>query len=171
MLQLKRKKEPPERMLKHTYQNELRAIGRYCDDRGLRGIGIYEVDNGLILRGFANPNDPHSLEAIEVPKDDIQSLMLRNFTAKSYGGVATRSPLCPTGYEDFLRALGYELELNKVRAVALQELVDRFAVTYMQLQSTSDDGYIWETRSVMLPPDDIQKLLDEAFGRRGLSAE
>src|SRR5579862_6570798 len=72
MLQVRRKKGPPDHVLKRTYQNELRAMGRYCDDKGLRAIGLYEVEDGFLLRAFADPNDPHSIEAIEVPKDDVQ---------------------------------------------------------------------------------------------------
>jgi len=132
-------------------------------------MGIYEVNDGFILRALADPNDPHSVEAIEVPKDDIQSLILRNFTSKARRTSNIRSPLCPTGYEDFLRALGYELEINQARGVVIQELVDRFAITYLQLSPTSEEGYVWEPRAVLLAADDIQKLLDEAFNRRGLS--
>ena len=169
VLQMRRKKEPPDGLLKRTYQNELRALGRYCDDKGLRSIGIYEVDEGFILRAFADPNDPYSVEAIEVPKDDIESLIIRNFAAKARTTPQNRSPLCPTGYEDFLRALGYELEIDQSRGIVLQELVDRIAVAYHQLVPTSDEGYVWEPRSALLSAEDIQKLLDQAFGRRGVN--
>lgn len=169
MLQLKRKKEPPAHLLKSTYQNELRAIGRYCDDRQLRGIGIYEVGEGFILRGFSDPNDPSTVNAIEVPKDDIQGLIIKNFTAKGRVDVIARSVLCPTGYEDFMRALGYELEINQARAVTIQEMVDRMSITYQQLRTTSEEGYVWEPRSVLLTAGDVQELLDEAFNRRGLN--
>ena len=121
-----------------------------------------------MLRGLYDPNDPHSVEAIEVPKDDIQSLILRNFTSKSRAMPPGRSPLCPTGYEDFLRAIGYELETDQARDIVIQELVDRVAVTYHQLLATSTEGYVWEPRSALLSAADIQKLLDDAFSRRGL---
>jgi hypothetical protein len=169
MLQLRRKKEPPNHLLKHTYQNELRAIGRFCDDNRLRCIGIYEVDDGFVLRALTDANDPHSVEAIEVPKDDIQSLIMKNFTSKGRTAPLTRSPLCPTGYEDFLRALGYELEINQGRGVTIQEMVDRIGINYHQLQATSEEGYVWEPRSAILTAADIQNLLDEAFNRRGLN--
>lgn len=170
MLQVRRKKETPDHVLKRTYQNELRALGRYCDDKGLRAIGIYEVDDGFLLRAFADPNDPHSIEAIEVPKDDIQNLMVQNFSARSRSTPLTRSPLCPTGYEDFLRALGYELEINQARVVAIHECVDRFAVSYHHLQP-SEQGYVWDLRSVMLQAEDVGQLLDQAFGRRGMGGD
>ena len=168
VLQVRRKKETPDHVLKATYQNELRAMGRFCDDNELRSIGIYEVADGFVLRGFADPNDPHSVQALEVPKDDIQSLIMKNFTAKGRTTPHSRSPLCPTGYEDFLRALGFELEKNQARGMMIQELADRMAVSWHQLIS-SEEGYIWEPRSALLSAEDVEKLLDEAFNRRGLN--
>lgn len=166
MLQLRKKKASPAHLLDRTYQNELRAIGRHCDDAGFRGIGIYEVKSGFVLRGFSDATDAESLQAVEVPNDDIENLIIKNFTAPGRNGVITRSPLCPTGYEDFLRALGYELEANQAKAVAIQELTDRFAVSYLQLQSTAED-YVWVAKSVLLTADDVLELVDEAFRRRG----
>jgi hypothetical protein len=167
MLQFLRKSEPPPNQLKRTYQNELRALGRHCDDHQYRSIGIYEVSEGFILRAFTDISNPDSVEAIEVPDTDIQTLILKNFTARRGAQLKSHSPLCPTGYEDFLRALGYELEVNQAKAVAIQEMVDVMAVTYLQQQSTSSDSYVWEPRSVNLTASDIQELVDEAFRRRG----
>jgi hypothetical protein len=170
MLQLRRKTQPPPDQLKRTYQNELRAIGRHCDDNGLRHVSILEVGEGFILRGFADPNDPGSVEAIEIPDSDIQGLILKNFTARGRSGVATRSKLCPTGYEDFFRALGYELEVNQAKAVSVQEMIDAISVAYLSLLPTSEEGYVWEPKSVVLSATAIQELLDEAFRRRGVTA-
>lgn len=167
MLDLLRKKSPPADLLKRTYQNDLRAIGRHADDNHYRGLGVYEVTNGFIVRAFRSSKDPTSVEAIEVPDGDLQGLILKNFTARGSSVEDGHSPLCPTGYEDFLRALGYEVEQNKGRAIAIQELVDGFAVTYQCLQPTSEEGYVWDLQSLMLYPPEIQTMLDDAFRRRG----
>jgi hypothetical protein len=167
MLQLRRTKEPPPGLLKRTYQNELRAIGRHCDDNSFRTICICEVTDGFILRAFHDIADPASVDAIEIPDSDLQNLILKNFTAQSAPSSKSRSPLCPTGYEDFFRALGYELEENQAKAVTVQEMDDAFAITYHQLQPTSEEGYIWEPKSLLLKGGHVQELLDEAFRRRG----
>lgn len=167
MLQLRRRKEPPAGLLKRTYQNELRAIGRHCDDVGFRGIGVYEVADGFILRAFPDIAEPASIDAIEIPDADLQSLILKNFTAQRTRSGKSHSDLCPTGYEDFLRALGYELEESQAKAITLQEMDTAFAVTYLQLKATSGEGYIWEPKSLLLKSSHVQELLDEAFRRRG----
>lgn len=163
---LKRKNSPPPDLLKRTYQNDLRALGRFADDNGFRHLGIYEVNDGFILRAFA-ADDPTVVEAIEIPQTDLHGLIMKNFTARGRHGDGPRSALCPTGYEDFFRALGYELEVNQARCITVQELVDCFAMSYLQLQLTSDGGYIWEPRSLVLDQAHIRQLLDEAFRRRG----
>lgn len=165
MLDLLKKKQTPPDLLKRTYQNDLRAIGRHADDNRFRGIGVYEVAGGFILRAFSG-SDSTSAEAIEIPDGDLEGLILKNFTARGGSADGTRSPLCPTGYEDFLRALGYELEVNQARAVVVQEMVDVFAVAYQQLVATSEEGYVWEPRSLILEKPQIQEILDEAFRRR-----
>jgi hypothetical protein len=170
MLQLRRRKDPSEAVLKRTYQNELRAIGRHCDDNGFRFIGVYEVSDGFILRAFGELGNPASIEAIEIPDADLQSLILKNFTAQGPRSPKSQSPLCPTGYEDFLRSLGSELEDSQAKAIALQEMDDAFVVSYHQLEAASEEGYIYEPKTLLLKADHIRELLDEAFRRRGSGA-
>lgn len=167
MLQLRRKKEPPAGLLKRTYQNELRALGRHCDDHGLRAIGVHEVAEGFILRAFGDVTDPTTVTALEVPDGDLQSLILKNFTAQGPRSGKPGSKLCPTGYEDFFRALGYELEECQAKAVAVQELDGGFSVAFHQPAEKPDGSYIWEPKSFVLSTDHVQELLDEAFRRRG----
>lgn len=167
MLQLRRKKEPPAGLLKRTYQNELRAMGRHCDDQGLKSIGIHEVTDGFILRAFPDANNPTSVVALEIPDGDLQSLILKNFTAQGTRASAAGSRLCPTGYEDFLRALGFELEECQAKAIAMQELSEGFSVAFYQPAETADGGFVWEPKSFILTAEHVQDLLDEAFKRRG----
>lgn len=161
----RRPPEPPEHLFQPSYQNMLRAIGRHLDTQGYRSITILEVEGGFVLR-VLNQEDPTSPQAIELPHGDVQGLVLRNFTAR--GGkddTVARPPLCPTGYEDFLRALGYELDRNSARSISVQELADGFAVAYVQLQQ-GRDSYLWESRSVVMQSAQIYALLNEAFKRR-----
>ncbi len=163
---LGRKREATSEQLKRTYQNDLRAIGRYADDSGHRNVGVYEVNAGFIVR--ATPRtDSTVIEALEIPDSDLTGLILKNFTARrGRGQDASPPPLCPTGYEDFLRALGYELDKISARNVTVQEMVDCFAVSYQELAPTAE-GYAHNPRSLILDMSAIQEILDEAFRRRG----
>lgn len=147
-----------------SYQNDLRAIGRHADDAQYRQLGVYEVNDGFVVRALVD-SDPHAIEAIEVPDTDLKGLILKNFTARGRKEGETSNPLCPTGYEDFLRALGHELEASQARSIAIQEMVSAFAVTYRQLDQTPD-GYVWESKEWLLDESQVQEMLDAGFSRR-----
>jgi hypothetical protein len=165
MLQPQGKTALPTHLLKRTYQNELRAIGRYCDDKGFRHIGVYEVSEGFVLRGFCDPNDPFAITAFEFPEEDFQGLIMKNFTSRNGSSVSSHPAICPTGYEDFFRALGYELEEDQAKGVVVQELPDLMVVTYLHLGSSSD-SYVWEPKSVLLNAAQVEEMLDKGFRRR-----
>lgn len=168
MLRQRQKPTPktlPEHLLHRTYQNTLRAVGRHVDTFGYQSISIFEVDEGFILRLFAS-NDPSRIEAIEIPYDDVDALILKNFAARTtHDNALIKSPLCLTGYEDFFRALGFEFDSKHVRAVSVHEIVGAFVVAYMELISHRED-YQWVRQSAILGPADVQALLNRAFDRR-----
>ncbi len=148
-----------------SYQNVLRAIGRYADDQGLCHIGLYEVENGFILRGF-DAKDFTAVQALEIPDSELEALVVKNFTSRSKarsGG--HHSTLCPTGYEDYLRAVGYELDQRSASKVSLTELTEEFGIAYMELNTTTQ-GYVWSPRSFVESASAVQDRLDQAFGRR-----
>ncbi|HZT95933.1 MAG TPA: hypothetical protein VFB34_03755 [Chloroflexota bacterium] len=147
-----------------SYQNDLRAIGRYADDNEMQHIGLYEVEQGFVLRGFGG-SDRSTLLAVEIPDSELESLVVKNFTAQSKEGYGGHSHLCPTGYEDYFRSLGWHLDQHGGKKIGLTEAEDGFLVTYMDLPATSQ-GYIWTYRSFIDSKADIQNRLDEAFGRR-----
>jgi hypothetical protein len=72
----------------------------------------------------------------------------------------------PTGYEDFLRALGYELDQRKAEAITVTEFDGVVAVGCVAL--VSRDGRVgFGPFQELLSQEDIRKLLDAAFRRRG----
>lgn len=167
MLDVLRKKPapPPEHLLHRSYQNALRAIGRFADAEDHRSVALFEVQHGFILRAFPSA-DPVRIVAIEIPDDDIQDLILKDYGDR---GRRDRDPksttLLPTGYEDFLRALGFFLDGKNARSVSLTEMADGFAVSFFELQTTND-GYFWHPQSFVMQHEHIKSLLDEASNRR-----
>ena len=84
--------------------------------------------------------------------------------------VDSHARLLPTGYEDFLRALGHELDQRKAEAITITEFEGMVAVGSAAI--IAHDGAIglapfqdfWR-------PDDIEQLLNRAFRRRGWSQQ
>jgi hypothetical protein len=72
--------------------------------------------------------------------------------------------LCRAGHEDFLRALGFELDDSEARAVSMDELADGLVVTYSYLDPTQ--GYSWRKRFVFLRASDIDEIMKAAQSRR-----
>ncbi len=152
-------------ILKWSYQTALRAVGRHADDSGLRAVSIMEVRGGFLLSAHSGP-EPTLVIGTEITAEDMDALIVKNFTAMTrQEELLYRSPLCPTGYEDWFRALGLRLDEEQVRAVALSELTDGFAVTF--LRSNKDGDQTWEFGGLRLGKEEIQNLLDTAYLRRG----
>jgi hypothetical protein len=152
----------PERR-KWQYQTALRAIGHHADDAGLRSVSLMEVGGGFVLRAHAGP-DPTQVSGVEITTEDMDGLILKNFTAAGRSDeLAYRSPLCPTGYEDWFRALGLHLDENGFRTVAVAELTDGFAISFLR----PAEGGGEEFGGLLLRKTEIQGLLDAAYRRRG----
>jgi hypothetical protein len=82
-----------------------------------------------------------------------------------FGGRGHREwGLCRAGHEDFLRALGFELDDSEARAVSLDELEDGLVLTYSYLDPTQ--GYSWRKRFIHLRASDIDEIMKAAHSRR-----
>jgi len=161
---LRKKPVTPERVLHRSYQNALRAIGRYSDCEQHRAVSLFEVQHGFILRAFSG-SDPAQVLAIEIPEDDIQDLIVKNYAERGSRGRATDAGVLSGRYEDFFRALGFYLDNHNARSLAVTEMVDAVAVSFFELRSTND-AYTWDTQSFVMERDDVNKLLADAAGRR-----
>ena len=162
---LRKKPATPEHVLHRSYQNALRAIGRYADAEKYRAATLFEVQNGFILRAFSAA-DPSQVLAIEIPDEDVQELVVKNYAERGRrDGGGGRPTLLPSGYEDFFRALGSYLDSRNARSVSVVEMVDAVAVSFLDLRSTND-AYLWQPQSFVIGADQIQKLLKEASDRR-----
>lgn len=154
----------PPALLQLTYQNRLRVIGRQLDLQGYHSINLVEVVGGILVRAL--PPGSRMPEALEFPDDHFPHLLQSAIAARG-AGERTRNAgaLLPTGYEDFLRALGYRFDQRLAEAITVTELGTIVAVGGIERA----DGY---EKSVVVPfqelmrDDDIVYLLDEAYRRR-----
>jgi hypothetical protein len=148
-----------------SYQRLLRAIGAYLDHEPIGRFRLIEMPDGFTViteRGTAKPQlqDLHFERATLAEQAD-QLVRGRNV----FGGRHRYEwPLCRAGHEDFLRALGFELDDSEARAVSLDELEDGVVVTYSYLDPTQ--GYSWRKRFVLLRAIDIEEIMKAAHSRR-----
>jgi hypothetical protein len=149
-----------------TYQDSLRAIGRYFDRNVYRHVLVSEVDDGYIARAFPGQQGNLKAEGIALPMSDVMALI--NSQEQGRGVPVSdvkMPPLCPTGYEDFFRSLGYDLDSVDAANVCLVELSGGILVSY-----TARGKSGLERSQMFYDPPRIDELLTKGYQRRGKSA-
>jgi hypothetical protein len=92
-------------------------------------------------------------------------LVLSSLEERYRGGTSIRGDLVPTGYEDFLRALGYLLDDISAESIVITELKDVVAVGGRGVNDARH-AVALEPFQMFLKYNDIEYMLDEAFMRR-----
>ena len=154
---------PPE-LLRPTYQNRLRVIGRQLDLGGHGAINLLEVPGGFLVRAF-RPGE-RTPDALEYPHGEFPDLIAQALAARGEGERRRRPRLLLlTGYEDFLRALGHHLDAQHAEAITVAELEGFLAVgglARVERYARTDIAPFQR----LLRAEEIGALLDEAFNRR-----
>lgn len=153
-------------MERQSYQGSLRALGRYLDSNIYRHIVVVETDDGgFIVRAFADGGNLKA-DGIELPMSDLISLI--DLHAQTRGLVlhaVKTPPLCPTGYEDFFRALGYELDAIRITGVRLIELSTGFLVGFAGMNAKGEI----QRSEILYDKSLITQALERGYQRRGIS--
>jgi hypothetical protein len=153
-----------EELLLPTYQNRLRVVGRHLDLNEYRSVSLMDVEGGILVR--ASSPKRHAPELLEFPDEAFLEIVRTAIQSRgSRKRVKTRSELIPTGYEDFFRALGYELDRRLAKSVTLHECQE--SIFLAGLEKGDPTSHVFSSFDVMLGPDEIQLILDSAFRRRG----
>lgn len=146
------------------YETALRVIGRHLDLHGCRQTALFETAAGFIARAVVS--DARAPVAFEFRAEELTSLLER---ARSSRGKGVRSQpgttLAPTGYEDLLRALGHHLDQRDAAGVIIVELCTAVVVSGVETGEVSDKLALVPFEE-QLHPNDIERLLDDAFHRR-----
>jgi Flp pilus assembly protein TadD len=132
------------------YRTSLRVLGRLLNGDKARMVTVCEIEQGFLLHYFARGEPQgvtsraiHSAEVMDLDDvlhkqrgkpapsgalKDLQSVFgLRPDEALRF---QKSHPLCPLGYEEFLRALGAGLDRRHARAILITELDERIHVEY-----------------------------------------
>lgn len=148
-----------------TYQLLLRAVGGYLDQERPCRFRLMEGIHDFALT-LERGGQRKELQLIHFDRSTLaeQAEQLaqrrRVFETKYRESWA----LCPTGHQDFLRALGYELDDSRAQCVALDELEDALLVTYSYVDPT--EGYGWHKYMAALSTAEMEEILKAAHDRK-----
>jgi hypothetical protein len=103
--------------------------------------------------------------------EDFPQLLRAGVAARGEGERPRGSnKLLPTGYEDFMRALGYRIDLHLADAVSITELQDFIAVGCIGKIEQSGNTAIGPIQWLLYAPE-IELMLNEAYRRRAPQPE
>ena len=154
-----------------TYQWMLRALGAFLDEEPSCRISMAEVPDGFLVRmqRALHKLEPKVLhfkrETLIEQLDHLMQQRKPSVAHAHHQGIWTHFP---NGHQDFMRALGYELDQAGAFGILMDELEDGMVVTYSYPDSESGS---WRKRIVLLGLTEIEELLNAAFERRKKSAE
>lgn len=147
-----------------SYEDRLRLIGRHLDINGYHNVVLFELADGFVVRATQhNDTAPQVLEFLTGQFPDLEQ------AAVAARGEGERrhppSPLLPTGYEDFLRSLGWDFDRVQAANVVVSELMSVFAVSGLERQERATRT-TYAAFERYLNPERVQALLDDAFSHR-----
>jgi hypothetical protein len=145
-------------------QDGLRAAGHFLDSNDRRLTSLLVVADGIVLTLM--PRDLRGVaEALLLTHDDLRELWVLSRRARAATPVPGRDlqthtpdPMFPTGYEDFLRALGDIAARQHWTALRLLRMGDDTLLRY---------GACSDRKEVVLAAHDVEAILNRAFRQRG----
>jgi hypothetical protein len=142
------------------YQEALRSIGAFLDNRHAFHANVIEVLDGFTVR--YQRSDLHS-ELISEHLGYVQLQAPADIKHRRRGlPFGGRKP--ERRYEDILRALGFELDEAQAYSLLIDEIDEGFLVTYQYLKPSQ--GVMVRKRMVFLDSNSVVQVLDDAHGRR-----
>ena len=155
---------------RQDYEEALRSIGTFLDQRGMREILMAETSDGFVVQGLAPRADPKAWteptvglekETLWFLEDDVARLMEEAY-AQRRRGRPSRSAVPDTFYENALRVLGRYIDQQKPRDIFLFEQDRSFVLRLLMGARTGDRHVLAEfTR------DEIEQMVAGAAGQRG----
>ena len=124
---------------RQDWEEVLRSMGAYLDDRGMRGIVFLESDAGFILQGTAVSGTPGSSwgesigqatrETISLQDEDVGEFMDQALARRGQEPDPT-----PKHYESQLRVLGRYLDEHKPRELFFFEMDGAYVIRMSTMQ-------------------------------------
>ena len=111
---------------RQDWEEVLRSVGAYLDDRGMRGVIFIETDSGFIIQGTAVQSSAGSgesmgqtsRETLTLHDDDVGKFMDEAVARRGKGA----DPATPNHYEQQLRVIGRHFDQQHPRDMFFFEL-------------------------------------------------
>lgn len=147
--------EPKPAVRRMSYQTLLRALGAWLDANNASNVNLIETSTGFIIR-YGDDRQPLTLNRYMLTYAELEHLE---------ASMKERRSLHPSGrYQDFLRALGYEIDAQSGAYMVFDEVEDNFFLTL--LCQSERGGLAWTKRARILNPADQSAILRRAYARR-----
>ena len=151
---------------RQDWEEVLRSVGAYLDDRGMRGMIFIETDNGFIIQGTSVTGNTSgsgemmgttARETLTLHDDDVSKFMDEAIARRGSGPDPT-----PRHYESHLRVIGRYLDEQHPRDIFFFELDG----AYIARLTTAGQGGL-KQELVEFTRDDIAEMIAKApAGRR-----
>jgi hypothetical protein len=156
---------------KVSYQPTLRAVGKYLDERSSCRLNVLELPDGYLVRYQGSDEAPDQI-AVNFSWAQLlgQGEMLEERRTKEDRRLfsSARNDSAPSrpgeGYENFLRALGYELDRSQAYTITLDEVDDGMVLTYLFIDARQ--SFLPHKRMVFLTPKELDTVKQDALDRR-----
>lgn len=147
---------------RQDWEEVLRSVGAYLDDRGMRGLVFVETDTGFIIQGTSVSNAAGSTwgESLGTARRETTTLddeQIGKFMDDALARRGQAPEPTPKHYESQLRVIGRFLDEKKPRDVFFFELDGAYVA---RLTSPGQGGLKQEL--VEFTPDDIAALIAQA---------
>jgi hypothetical protein len=148
------------------YQLTLRAIGAWLDQVKPAYFSIFERPDGFSVVATASRIPPSPEEAHfgfgSLAKQHDQLRQYRGKMHEFADDVA--APLFSTGRQDFLHALGFELDDAGAEAIVIDQLDESVVLSYAYVDPSAD--FSWHKRMALMNKGDIEMVTRVARSRR-----
>lgn len=148
------------------YQLTLRTIGAWLDDLKPAYFTIFETPDGFSVVATSTKTPPSPQEehfrfgTLAQQHEQLQKFRGRMHTFEGN----SVSPLFATGRQDFLHALGFELDDAGAEAIVVDQLDDAIVLSYAYVDPSAD--FSWHKRMALMHQADIDLVTKVARGRR-----
>lgn len=157
---------------RQDWEEVLRSVGAYLDDRGMRGLVFVETDTGFIIQGTAIQGAAGSAYSESMGKAIRETVTLNDEDVAAFmdDALARRGSSpdpTPKHYEAQLRVIGRYIDEQHPRDIFFFEVDGAYVIRL----TTSGQGGL-KQQLVEFTPDDIANLIAKAPAlRRGSPAK
>lgn len=149
------------------YEPALRVIGRHLDAEPAYHVSVLEVADGFTVRSHPSTHRAEG-HTIHYSWDRLTDLVVYQTAGRGVRRRRSRHSgmweLFPNGHEDFFRALGHELDVERASSITVDEVKEGVAVSYFR-PSESDPSQAEKVHRLMRR-EDIEAMLKAAQARR-----